>query len=409
MVDAIDKAPQVGGYDADFCDPVPMEYECPICQLAFRDPVQVEECGHRFCQTCLNEVKRRQKGVMTCPLDRQNIDIEKVFLDKAARRAVLSLNVRCDNAKRKCDWTGELSSTEDHLKSCPFEDILCPNEQCQDSFPRRALSNHLSARCKFRVLTCQFCKEKYVYKDVKSHMKHCKKLPLECINKCGNKEIPRDEMAGHITECPLSVLPCSYSDIGCMFKGRKDVLDEHLKTTVNEHLAMAVNKVRINEARSVCTNGLFVWPVKQFRAQFEAARNSDEEIAIFSQPFYTSQYGYKLRIKAYLNGRDRGKGTHLSLYLIIMKGEYDALLEWPFNQKITFYLLDQGEERKHKIHQLSPNRSLPNVRAVFNKPTGKENLGIGNPSFVSHEAIDAGEFVKDDTIFMKCEVEPYTR
>ena len=182
-----------------------------------------------------------------------------------------------------------------------------------------------------------------------------------------------------------------------------------MKSTVNEHLAMAVNKVRINEARSVCTNGLFVWPVKQFRAQFEAARNSDEEIAIFSQPFYTSQYGYKLRIKAYLNGRDRGKGTHLSLYLIIMKGEYDALLEWPFNQKITFYLLDQGEERKHKIHQLSPNRSLPNVRAVFNKPTGKENLGIGNPSFVSHEAIDAGEFVKDDTIFMKCEVEPYTR
>ena len=128
---------------------------------------------------------------------------------------------------------------------------------------------------------------------------------------------------------------------------------------------MAVTKVRRNESRSVCVNGIFVWPVKGFREQFESARNSDEELAVFSLPFYTSQYGYKLRIKAYLNGRDRGKGTHLSLYLIIMKGEYDALLDWPFNQKITFYLLDQGEQRKHKIHQLSPNPLIAKCKSSF--------------------------------------------
>ena len=172
---------------------------------------------------------------------------------------------------------------------------------------------------------------------------------------------------------------------------------------------MAVQKVRENESRSVCTNGVFLWKIQNFRQQFEQARNSEEEIAIFSQPFYTSQYGYKLRLKAYLNGRDRGKGTHLSLYLIIMKGEYDALLDWPFNQKIIFFLLDQGEQRKHKMHQLSPNRSLPNVKAVFNRPTLKENLGIGNPSFVSHESVDQGEYVKDDAVFIKCEVEPFSR
>ena len=36
----------------------------------------------------------------------------QVFLDKAAKRAVLGLVVKCDNNKRKCDWTGELSSIE---------------------------------------------------------------------------------------------------------------------------------------------------------------------------------------------------------------------------------------------------------------------------------------------------------
>jgi hypothetical protein len=156
----------------------------------------------------------------------------------------------------------------------------------------------------------------------------------------------------------------------------------------------------------MCTNGIFLWKINNYKQQFEHAVASPEELAIFSPPFYTSQYGYKLRLKAYLNGRDRGKGSHLSLYIIIMKGEYDALLEWPFKQKITFFLTDQGDQKNHRVHQLSPNRSLPNIKVVFNRPSVKENLGIGNPCFVPHEALDSGDYVKDDTIFIKAVVEP---
>ena len=36
----------------------------------------------------------------------------------------------------------------------------------------------------------------------------------------------------------------------------------------------------------------------------------------------------------------------------------------------------------------------------------KENLGIGNPSFVPHEALESGEFIKDDALFIKAVVEP---
>ena len=49
-----------GGFEAEFVQPLPLEYECPICQLAFRDPVQIEECGHRFCSSCLNELIKRR-------------------------------------------------------------------------------------------------------------------------------------------------------------------------------------------------------------------------------------------------------------------------------------------------------------------------------------------------------------
>lgn len=36
----------------------------------------------------------------------------QIFVDKAAKRAVLSLGVKCVNWKRKCDWTGDLIYVE---------------------------------------------------------------------------------------------------------------------------------------------------------------------------------------------------------------------------------------------------------------------------------------------------------
>lgn len=50
--------------------------------------------------------------------------------------------------------------------------------------------------------------------------------------------------------------------------------------------------------------------------------------------FYTAKYGYKLCLRLYLNGDGTGKKTHLSLFIVIMKGEYDALLPWPFRNKV---------------------------------------------------------------------------
>lgn len=39
-------------------------------------------------------------------------------------------------------------------------------------------------------------------------------------------------------------------------------------------------------------------------------------------------------LRAYLNGDGTGRGTHLSLFFVLMKGPHDALLHWPFNQKV---------------------------------------------------------------------------
>lgn len=51
--------------------------------------------------------------------------------------------------------------------------------------------------------------------------------------------------------------------------------------------------------------------------------------------FYSSKYGYKMCLRLYLNGDGSGRGTHLSLFFVVMRGKYDALLKWPFSQKVS--------------------------------------------------------------------------
>ncbi len=52
--------PFIGGYDVEFVSTIPPDYICPICQLVCRDPVQTTECGHRFCENCLEPILRSE-------------------------------------------------------------------------------------------------------------------------------------------------------------------------------------------------------------------------------------------------------------------------------------------------------------------------------------------------------------
>ena len=46
-----------------------------------------------------------------------------------------------------------------------------------------------------------------------------------------------------------------------------------------------------------------------------------------------------------MDGDRDGKETHLSFFLTLMRGEYDALLPWPFKQTVTLMLLDQDRQK----------------------------------------------------------------
>ncbi|XP_057578951.1 TNF receptor-associated factor 2 isoform X2 [Hippopotamus amphibius kiboko] len=165
-------------------------------------------------------------------------------------------------------------------------------------------------------------------------------------------------------------------------------------------LAMADLEQKVHEMEASTFDGVFIWKISDF------ARKRQEAVAgrtpaIFSPAFYTSRYGYKMCLRAYLNGDGTGRGTHLSLFFVLMKGPHDALLRWPFNQKVTLMLLDQNN-REHVIDAFRPDVTS----SSFQRPVSDMNIASGCPLFCPVSRMEAkNSYVRDDAIFLKAIVD----
>jgi len=114
-------AEATGGYDYVFISDIPEDLQCSLCHSPFKNPLQIEECGHHFCSECFEQTKDHVETnslELCCPLDRQKINVARVFKDKYIERKVLSLEVRCRNFDDDCTWTGELREALNHEKIC---------------------------------------------------------------------------------------------------------------------------------------------------------------------------------------------------------------------------------------------------------------------------------------------------
>ncbi len=110
--------------------------------------------------------------------------------------------------------------------------------------------------------------------------------------------------------------------------------------------------------------------------------------------------GYKMCIRAYLNGDGTGYKTHLSLFFVLMKGEYDPLLKWPFDNKVSLILVDQNH-RKHVVQTFKPSAES----SSFQQPTTDMNVASGCPQFAKLSALDDTSYVKVDVMYIKCIVD----
>jgi len=113
---------------------------------------------------------------------------------------------------------------------------------------------------------------------------------------------------------------------------------------------------------------------------------SERQTSVYSPPFYTSTCGYKVSVRLYLNGDGSARGSHISIFLVILRGQYDSLLQWPFSYRVSFCLCDQKTmietngttQPKHIIESFRPDTNS----ISFQRPCSSMNIASGIPKIL---------------------------
>ncbi|XP_065654981.1 TNF receptor-associated factor 5 isoform X4 [Hydra vulgaris] len=143
-------------------------------------------------------------------------------------------------------------------------------------------------------------------------------------------------------------------------------------------------------------DGKHLWRITDFRFRFKQAEEG-KTLAIHSAPSFTSRGGYKFCSRLYLNGDGSGSKTHLSLYFVIMKSEYDQLLEWPFKKRVTFKLINVLDQTKSHVESFIPDINS----SSFQRPVRDMNIAAGCPQFFPKASLFSPNYLVDDTIFLE--------
>ena len=179
--------------------------------------------------------------------------------------------------------------------------------------------------------------------------------------------------------------------------------DAHIKLNeTKEKLSETEEKLEATPQKVVekLETRMFTWRIDNFsetlRQRKVGGKNSKESV-----PFYTDRtgsYGYKLKARIYPN--DRWVFDNDSVVsIVVMKGEYDAILPWPFKNKVQMTLIDQHVDplkRKNITHLLISEKGFP-------RPV---NDGEKECSFArfSHETLHSRRYLEDDTLFLQFEI-----
>lgn len=158
----------------------------------------------------------------------------------------------------------------------------------------------------------------------------------------------------------------------------------------------------IDELKYGSTNGTLVWKLCNFRENLNSAL-SHKNFSLYSPVIMTSKFGYKLCAQLFPAGSSDASGRYMSIYFHLLPTEHDDVLRWPFSHKISFTLIDQvdnGDEAKNISYTIVPAPNATN----YQKPNQKMSEGRGCHQFVSLEALESRNYIKNENLFIKIKV-----
>ena len=347
--------------------------------------------------------------------------VMQYFPDRFVMREINSLEMICPYAKAGCNWEGKFGEYFNHESKCTRGlSTMMPDVRIFAINASPSQSLDLSGTLSFELVPS------------------CESLqcPLSPFG-CSERFMDRDQLNQHLQENQCDHLMMLINHVQLLEENLRDHdsnmneqrryqdplperISNELQLCDEEIAALRSQVVRMEkQIRSMSADledrdfrlsliensnhdGTIIWKIPQFSQRKADAENS-RYTSILSLPFYSGRYGYKMCLRLYIMGDGIGKGTHLSLFFVVMRGEFDNILQWPFTHKVTFKLINQ-EGGRDIVDTFQPDP----VSSSFRKPSSDMNVASGCPRFVSHAELERGGFVVDDTIFLKCVIDTST-
>ena len=400
-----DKAENRGGFDCEFVEQPPdiFQSECPVCLQIIRDPYQVTCCGYSFCRSCIERIKADNKLCPTC-----NVNGFSDFPNKGLQRSLYAFKVRCSHQKDGCEWMGELGQLDVHLNKdpppekrhngCPVTTISCDFAQvgCVVKLPRKDMPEHLRenllthtsllAVSHANLASCNAKQQAQIVELVAENTTlRSKNVNLEQNHR--SLETNADILRGKLTSVQAQI-----SDLTAQVNSLKEspeplkVSKQQLKQEATaEGLKVVISRTKIPLVPST------VLTMTDFQ------QHKEDGECWYSPPVYTHHQGYKFCLKVYANGQSSGAGTHFSVIVYFMRGEFDDSLKWPFRGVISLQLLDQLEGWDHKIVSIAYDNTVGDKncsRVIY----GERALnGCGSFRFINQCRLKP-KYLRNDTL-----------
>ena len=359
----------------------------------------------------------------------------------------------CSQRPYSCEYCRDFKSTfedvtSNHLSVCPDRPVPCSNG-CGSSPLLKLLKDHLK-ECPLEAIECAFsyagCSEKLLRKDMPAHITQSLAIHTSLMATSHQQEVVKlnqriSELEEQYKQSRAKVAELSIANqnlvaevgqeaqdqrlkIQCTLRGeikkaqaetKQEIEDRYKESraevaelrTANENLVAEVGqkiqKAKAETKQEITREVLFdiaalhrhgLVPFNVTMTGFEQKIRSN--YVWYSPPFYTHPRGYKMCLKVDANGNGDGEGSHVSLFVYMMKGEYDDSLKWPFQSDITIQLLSQiGDDDRHRVNTLHVTDDTNIDKRVLKGE--RSAAGFGFHEFIRHRDLTP-RYLKDDCL-----------
>ena len=126
----------------------------------------------------------------------------------------------------------------------------------------------------------------------------------------------------------------------------------------------------------------------------------------YSPSFYSHPQGYKMCLNVVANGIGDGKGTHVSVFAFLMRGEFDQYLKWPFKGSVVIQLCNQLEDKYHLGDTIDFNETTEPKNTSRVTSGERAEGGWGAHALVPHNHLNFNpanncQYLKDDCLHFR--------